>query len=61
MELLEETDLDYALTTYQAETLVQGFLFPSTTDFYIQPSRQRSGRRLSRIRDCSAGGTREYE
>ena len=53
MELLEETDLDYALTTYQAETLVQGFLFPSTTDFYIQPEQA--------IRDCSAGGTREYE
>jgi len=37
MDLLQETDLDYALTTYEAETLVQGFLFPSTTDFYIRP------------------------
>jgi hypothetical protein len=37
MELLADTDLEYVLTTYQAENLVQGFLFPSTTDFYIQP------------------------
>lgn len=35
MQLLEETDLQYALTTYQAENLEQGFLFPSTTDFYV--------------------------
>lgn len=40
MELLENTNLEYALTTYQAENLVQGFLFPSTTDFYIK-SEQR--------------------
>lgn len=37
MNLLQETDLDYALTTYEAENLVQGFLFPSTTEFYIRP------------------------
>lgn len=37
MDLLQDTDLDYALTTYQAENLAQGFLFPSTTDFYIRP------------------------
>lgn len=37
MDILRETDRDYALTTYEAENLVQGFLFPSTTDFYIRP------------------------
>jgi len=37
MDLLAETDLQYALTTYQAENLHQGFLFTSTTDFYIAP------------------------
>jgi len=37
MSLLAETDLQYALTTYQAENLHQGFLFTSSTDFYIQP------------------------
>jgi hypothetical protein len=35
MQLLEETKLRYALTTYQAENIQQGFLFPSTTDFYV--------------------------
>lgn len=38
MDLVAETDLQYALTTYQAENLQQGFLFTSTTDFYIDPS-----------------------
>ncbi|ERJ04690.1 hypothetical protein HLRTI_003335 [Halorhabdus tiamatea SARL4B] len=38
MDLLAETDLQYALTTYQAENLQQGFLFTSTTDFYIAPA-----------------------
>ena len=37
MDLLAETDLQYALTTYQAENMHQGFLFASTTDFYIAP------------------------
>jgi len=37
MELLSGTDLQYGLTTYQAENLHQGFLFTSTTDFYISP------------------------
>lgn len=37
MELLADTDLQYGLTTYQAENLHQGFLFTSSTDFYISP------------------------
>lgn len=37
MDLIAETDLQYVLTTYQAENLQQGFLFTSTTDFYIAP------------------------
>ena len=32
---MAETELRYALTTYQAENVQQGFLFPSTTDFYV--------------------------
>jgi len=38
MKILTETSLNYCLTTYQAENLHQGFLFASTTDFYIQPN-----------------------
>jgi len=35
LELLRKTELKYALTTYQAENLVQHYLFPSRTDLYI--------------------------
>jgi len=35
-ELLKETDLDYALTTYLGENLVQKYLFPSRYDIYIK-------------------------
>jgi len=36
LELLKKTKLDYALTTYQAETIVQRYLFPSRIDIYIR-------------------------
>ena len=36
LNLLRNTDLDYALTTYQAETMVNHYLFPSRTDLYIR-------------------------
>lgn len=36
MQLLDQTGLGFALTTYRAENLKQGFLFPSTTDFYVK-------------------------
>ncbi len=35
LELLRKTELKYALTSYQAENLVQHYLFPSRTDLYI--------------------------
>jgi hypothetical protein len=33
---LEKTSLNYALTTYQAETLTQNYLFPSRTDLFVR-------------------------
>ncbi|MBI2139689.1 hypothetical protein HYU14_02100 [Candidatus Woesearchaeota archaeon] len=36
LELLKKTKLEYALTTYQAENLVQHYLFPSRIDIYIK-------------------------
>lgn len=36
MALLTDVRLKYALTTYQAENLVQGYLFPSRFDIYIE-------------------------
>lgn len=38
LELLQETNLEYALTTYQADNKVQNYLFPSRTDIYIHSS-----------------------
>lgn len=36
LNLLRGTNLQYALTTYQAENLVQHYLFPSRVDLYIR-------------------------
>lgn len=38
LSVFSKTDLVYALTTYQAENLVQNYLFPSRIDFYIHRS-----------------------
>lgn len=56
MDLLEDTGLAYALTTYQAENLVQGFLFPSTTDFYIRPKQAEEWTQLIEDRGLLGGG-----
>ena len=34
--ILKKAKLEYALTTYHAENLIQNYLFPSRTDFYIK-------------------------
>ena len=36
LQLLTQTSLPYALTTYQAENLIQNYLFPSRIDLYIK-------------------------
>ncbi len=36
LELLKKAKLDYALTTYQAENIVQHYLFPTRIDLYIK-------------------------
>jgi hypothetical protein len=36
LDQIRETDLDYALTTYEAEQVHQGFLFSSSTDLYVR-------------------------
>ncbi len=38
LKTLKNTSLPYALTTYQAENLVQNYLFPSRVDVYIKES-----------------------
>jgi hypothetical protein len=56
VELLEEIDLDFALTTYQAEHLVQSYLFPSKTDLYIQPQEADDWTKLIEERGLLGGG-----
>ena len=36
MDVLRNSNMQYALTTYQAETLVNGYLFPTKTELYIR-------------------------
>ena len=36
LKLLEKTKLDYALTTYHAENIINHYLFPSRVDIYIK-------------------------
>jgi len=56
MELLQETDLKYSLTTYQAENLHQGFLFPSSTDFYIAPNQIEDWLKIVEQKGMIGGG-----
>jgi len=56
MDLLQETNLEYALTTYQAENLIQGFLFPSTTDFYIRPGQTEEWTQIIEDKGLLGGG-----
>lgn len=56
MDLLRDTELEYALTTYQAENLTQGFLFPSTTDFYVRPEDTRDWTQIIEEKGLLGGG-----
>ncbi len=46
LELLKSAKLNYALTTYAAENLVQKYLFPSRVDFYIDPKDKAKWHRI---------------
>src|ERR1017187_2279825 len=37
MDALEKTNLEYGLTTYRAESIVNRYLFPARTELYIRP------------------------
>lgn len=59
IDILRKTKLQYALTTYQAENIVQNYLFPSRVDFYINPrERDEWHRILSREGLVGKGNTR---
>lgn len=44
--ILEKTKLNYAMTTYIAENLIQKYLFPSKIQFYINPADRIEWRNL---------------
>ena len=46
LQLLRDTDLTYTLTTYQAENLIQGYLFPSRIDLYVKGKEKEDWHRL---------------
>lgn len=56
MTVLDDTDLKYGLTTYRAENLIQGMLFPSTTDFYVHPDEIEDWLNLVEERGLLGGG-----
>jgi len=56
LQLLEETGLQYALTTYQAEQRVGGHLFTKTTDFYIHPDERDQWERIVEENGLLGGG-----
>lgn len=56
MDMLAGTELAYALTTYQAENLVQGFLFLSTTDLYVRPAEAAEWTRVIEEQGLLGGG-----
>lgn len=56
LEFMKRTQLSYALTTYKAENLYQGFLFPSIIDFYIKEDERRKWLDLVKKKGFIGGG-----
>lgn len=56
LKILKNTNLDYALTTYQAENLKQGFLFSSSTEFYVKPDQTKKWVELAKNKGLIGGG-----
>lgn len=59
LDVLKNAKLQYALTTYQAENMVQNYLFPSRIDYYIDPrDKKKWHRMLSKEGLVGKGNTR---
>lgn len=57
---LQETELEYALTTYEAENIHQGFLFVSETALYIDPDDIEHWLEFIEERGLIGGGNTEF-
>lgn len=54
--VLKKISLCYALTTYQAENIIQGYLFPSRTDVYVQAQEKEDWHKLLTKKGMVGGG-----
>ncbi|WP_254544650.1 hypothetical protein [Halomarina pelagica] len=57
---LQETGLEYALTTYEAENIHQGFLFVSETALYVKPDDIEQWLTFIEQRGLIGGGNTEF-
>lgn len=57
---LQETGLEYALTTYEAENIHQGFLFVSETALYVNPDDIEQWLGFIEERGLIGGGNTEF-
>lgn len=46
LQLLRDTHLTYTLTTYQADNLIHGYLFPSRIDLYVRGKEKEDWHKL---------------
>jgi hypothetical protein len=56
LKVLKDASLPYALTTYQAETLVQNYLFPSRIDIYVKEEDWEKWHKLLSKKGLVGGG-----
>ena len=56
LEVVQDSGLEYGLTTYQAENLHQGLLFVSTVDFYVAPDEIEEWLQIVEERGLLGGG-----
>jgi DNA-binding Lrp family transcriptional regulator len=56
LKVLKDASLLYALTTYQAETLIQNYLFPSRIDIYVKEENWEEWHKLLSEKGLVGGG-----
>ena len=60
LDVIQETDLTHAFTTYQAENAHQGFLFVSNTAVYVHPDETEEWLPVIEDRGLIGGGNTEF-
>lgn len=60
IDVIQETGLEHAFTTYQAENAQQGFLFPSNTAVYVAPDETEDWLSVIEEQGLIGGGDTEF-